>query len=248
MINVQSARNLLNQVSPKIREYWEKENNISLTASIAEIESIETKTMSDEGRINTYSKAAKILLLIILSTILLMGVLTYSYPIIKPLYIHSMLLMIFFAFIAFLKIELCVIKLSNKSHEYRLDQVNQQEILSGKVRYFWDTILKVCENYTLPSDKSVDAEYIKKVLIGDIEDLLLKKALYGARRNNPNIDLDNEVLSALAYNKADLHLDTRWKIVTDELGVNLNKKEMFIEAVKEMRKTYPALSEYFIVE
>ena len=245
MINIESARNFLNKVSPKIREYWEKQNNISLAASIAEIESIETKTMSDEDRINTYSKSAKILLLIILATTLLMGVLTYSYPIIKPLYIHSMLWMIFFAFIAFLKIELCVIKLSNKSHEYRLDQVNQREILSGKVNQFWDTILKVCEHNTLPKDKLVDAEYLKGVLHIAIKDLLLKQAVLMMKNSIPSFNVDNVADAAFEYRGADLYLDTQWGIIKDKLGVELNKKEMFKKAEDEMRITHPGLSQYF---
>ncbi|NDB58273.1 hypothetical protein EB001_07495 [bacterium] len=245
MINIQSARNFLNKVSPEIREHWEKKNNVSLAESIAEIESIDMEKMPGEDRIRTCRNAVKILSLTIFLLFLTIGVLAYNYPHIQPVYPYTLGGLILIAFVAIACIQIHKINLENKLSEHRYDQKNKQEILSGKVSVFWDTILKVCEHDTLPEDKPVDAEYLKGVLHVAIKDLLLKQAVLRMKNSNPSFDVDNVAAAAIEYRSADLYLDIQWGIVKDKLGVDIKRREMFKKAEDEMRITHPGLSQYF---
>lgn len=245
MINIHSAKKLLNQVTPEIREHWEKKNGISLSGSIAVIESIEDERVPDEDRIVTYRKAVKILILTILSLFLTMVMLAYNYPHIKPVYLYTLGGLILIAFTAIACIQIRQINLRDKLWDYKQDRINQQKILSGKVNHFWDTILKVCEHNELPKNKIVDAEYLKGVLHVAIKDLLLKKAEYGIRRKNTSISLDDVASFASKYVNSGEYLDEQCTIVEDELGVKLDMRKMFKKASEEMKKTHPGLSDFF---
>ncbi len=246
MINIHIAKKLLNQVTPEIREHWEKKNNVSLAESIAEIESIENERIPDEDRIVTSRKTVRILILTILSLFLIMVMLACNYHHIKPVYLYTLIALIFVTMIVIACIQIREINLRDKLWDYKQDRINQQEILSGKVNQFWDTILKVCEHNELPENRLVDAEYLKDVLHRAIKDLLLKQAVLKSQLNpSMNITLDNLSISAMNFTNADLHLDKLLDIIKDKLGVDVNKKALFKKAEDEMRITYPGLSQYF---
>lgn len=245
MINIESARRLLNKVSPEIVKHWEKEKGVGLAMTIAIIESIEDERIPDEDRISNCRKVVKILSLTFLLLFLTMGVLAYNYPHIKPVYPYTLIALIFVTMIAIACIQIHQINLSNKLWEYKQDRINQQEILSGKVNQFWDTILKVCEHNELPKNRLVDAEYLKDVLHVAIKDLLFKKAEYGVRRKNTSISLDNVAPFAFKYVNSGEYLNKQCTIVEDELGVKLDMGKMFAKASEEMKRSYPGYKEFF---
>lgn len=248
MINIQIARNLLNTVSPKIREYWEKKNNASLARNIAEIEEIDKQKMVGDDRIGRCNKLIRTLIVLIPVELVILGTMALKYPHIQPVYPYTMLALFTFTLIVIICCQWYKDALNSKLSSYRFDKEQQQEILSIRVNIFWDTILKVCDKNTLPKTGLVDAEYLKGVMHGLIKDLLLKKVVLKSQHLNPDIGVENVAASAIAYTSADIYLDIQWKIVKDELGVEMDKKAMFKKVAEEMRITYPGLSEFFEVE
>lgn len=248
MINIHSAKKLLNQIRPEIRMYWEKENGISLSGSIAEIELIDTEKMPCEDRIRTYRKAVKILFVTILFLFLAMVALACNYPHIRPVYPYTLGGLILIAVTAIACIQIHQIKLSDELREYRQNRINQQEILSSKVRDFWDTILKVSHGNTLHETEFVDEKYLKSFLLCNIKDLLLKEAIFRSQRYNKSFSMDTVSMSLDHLSASRSAFERNWHTVTVSLGVKMNRRDMFKQAGEEMKKTHPGLSDYIRTE
>jgi hypothetical protein len=237
MINTQSAKNLLNQVAPEIREHWEKKNNVSLAKNIARIQEIEQNRQKPGTRDR---KLEFLVIMIVISVCILL------LSLLKNSVIEVKIIMIFMvASIGFCYVRL---KTDRASFQKKSDEDAEQAGLSDSITAFWETILKVCEHNELPKNKIVDAEYLKDVLHVAIKDLLLKKAEYGIRRKNTSISLDDVASFASKYVDSGEYLDKQCTIVEDELGVKLDMKKMFAKASKEMKKTHPGLSDFFKTE
>ena len=235
MINIESARRLLNKVSPEIVKHWEKEKGVGLAMTIAQIEQIEQNRQKPRTR--NRKLELLVIMIVITAYILLLSLLRNSV-------IAMMILMIFMV----ASIGFYYGRLNRKDRESFQKESNEdaeQARLSDSITAFWETIFSVREHNTLPQDNPVDVEYLKGVLHTTIKDLLLKQAVLRMKNSNPSFDVDNVAAAAIEYTSADVYLDNQWETVKNELGVDIKRKEMFKKAEDEMRITHPGLSQYF---